>query len=49
MSPQAEEIEYEGLPGSAGHGVHMFAGAMVSLVGQRNGAHDVAEGEMLTD
>lgn len=35
MSPQAEEVEYEGLPDSADHGVHMFAGALVSLAASR--------------
>lgn len=50
MSPQAEKVEYEGLPNSTGHGVHMFAGAMVSSVSQQNGAQSSAtEGKMLTD
>jgi len=44
MSPQAEEVEYEGLPGSAGHGVHMFAGALVSSVSQQNGTQNSAAG-----
>ena len=30
MSPQAEDVKYDELPSSAGHGVHMFAGALVS-------------------
>lgn len=37
MGAQAEEVEYEGLPDSAGHGVHMVAGALVSSVSQQNG------------
>ena len=50
MSPQVEEVEYEGLPDSAGYGVHMFAGAMVSVVGQQNGAQNyAAKGGMLMD
>jgi len=51
MSPQAEEVEYEGLPESAGHGVHMFAGALVSSVSSRPSAQKrlPQRGKMLTD
>jgi hypothetical protein len=27
----AEDIDYEGLPETAGHGIHMLAGALVSI------------------
>jgi hypothetical protein len=49
MSPQAEEIEYEGLPDSADHGVHMFAGALVSSTASRTAQTCAAKGGMLTE
>ena len=48
MNPQAEEVEYEALPETAGHGVHMFAGALVSSVSSRT-ASAGGGNEMLTD
>ena len=49
MSPQAEEVDYEGLPVNAGHGVHMFAGALVSSAASRTARKTVpAMEEMLT-
>jgi hypothetical protein len=44
MNPQAEEVEYEGLPNSAGHRVHMFAGALVSSAANRNAHKTVSQG-----
>ena len=48
MNPQAEEVEYEGLPDSAGHSVHMFAGALVSSSASRATRKLPQWGETLT-